>query len=112
MVEFMYTKEYSDGTEERGSEGVSKFENAGVRAINQGNGHTYKPVEFIQPQTQTTGLDRPAATQVHPLCATALAMTTEILLRNVCVNAIADYYDIPQLKQLANTKIQHILKTS
>jgi hypothetical protein len=39
-------------------------------------------------------------------------MTTEILLRNVRVNAIADYYDIPQLKQLANTKIQHLLKTS
>jgi hypothetical protein len=39
-------------------------------------------------------------------------MTTEILLRNVRVNAIADYYDIPRLKQLANTKIQHVLKTS
>jgi hypothetical protein len=37
---------------------------------------------------------------------------TEILLRNVRVNAIADYYDIPQLKQLANTKIQHVLETS
>jgi hypothetical protein len=33
-------------------------------------------------------------------------MTTKILLRSVCVNVIADYYDIPQLKQLANTKIQ------
>jgi hypothetical protein len=39
-------------------------------------------------------------------------MTTEILLRNVRANAIADYYDIPQLKQLANTKIQHVLDTS
>jgi len=39
-------------------------------------------------------------------------MTTEILLRNVRVNAIADYYDILRLKQLVNTKIQHVLKTS
>jgi hypothetical protein len=112
MVEFMYTKEYSDGAEERGSEGVSKSENARVRTINQGNGHTYKLVEFVQPQTQTTGLDLPALTQVHSLCTTAPAMTTEILLRNVRVNAIADYYDMPHLKQLANTKIQHILETS
>ena len=51
-------------------------------------------------------------TQVDPLCATTPAMTTEILLRNVRVNAIADYYDILRLKQLVNTKIQHVLKTS
>ena len=50
MVEFMYTKEYNDGVEERGSEGVSESENVGVRTLNQGNGHTYKLVEFIQPQ--------------------------------------------------------------
>jgi len=35
-----------------------------------------------------------------------------MLLRNVHVNAIADYYDIPQLRQLANTKIQSLLETS
>jgi hypothetical protein len=38
--------------------------------------------------------------------------TANITLRHVYVNAIADYYDIPQLKELANTKIQHILGTS
>jgi len=48
MVEFMYTKEYNDGTEERGSEGVSESENAGVRTLKQDNGHAYKLVEFIQ----------------------------------------------------------------
>jgi hypothetical protein len=35
----------------------------------------------------------------------------EIML-HVRVNAIADYYDIPQLRQLANTKIQHVLDTA
>jgi hypothetical protein len=69
-------------------------------------------VEPIQPQTQTIELDLPTSTQVNPLCATTPATTTEILLCNVRVNAIADYYDIPQLKQLANTKIQHVLETS
>ena len=38
--------------------------------------------------------------------------TTNITLHHVHVNAIADYYNIPQLKELANTKIQYILKTS
>jgi len=38
--------------------------------------------------------------------------TANITLRHVHVNAIADYYNIPQLKELANTKIQHILGTS
>ena len=39
-------------------------------------------------------------------------MAAEILLCHVHVNAIADYYDIPLLKQLANTKIQHVLETA
>ncbi|KAH8663696.1 BTB/POZ protein [Tricladium varicosporioides] len=38
--------------------------------------------------------------------------TTEILLCHVHMNAIADYYDIPQLKQLANTKIQPLLENT
>jgi hypothetical protein len=38
------------------------------------------------------------------------ARTAEILLGHVRVNTIADYYDIPQLKELANTKIQHIIE--
>jgi hypothetical protein len=109
MVEFMNTKEYSDGAEERRSEGVSESENAGVKTLDQDNERAYKLVEFIQPQTQTTELDLPASTQVDPLCATTPAMTTEILLSNV---RVADYYDIPQLKQLANMKIQRVLETS
>jgi hypothetical protein len=40
------------------------------------------------------------------------ASAEEILLRHVHVNAIADYYDIPPLKELANTKIKHLLETS
>jgi hypothetical protein len=43
---------------------------------------------------------------------TTKARTAEILLGHVRVNAIADYYDIPQLKELANTKIQHIIETN
>ena len=42
----------------------------------------------------------------------AKARTAEILVGHVRVNAIADYYDIPQLKELANTKIQHIIETN
>ena len=38
------------------------------------------------------------------------ARTAEILLGHVGVNAVADYYDIPQLKELVNTKIQHIIE--
>jgi len=38
--------------------------------------------------------------------------TADITLYHICVNAIADYYNIPQLKELANIKIQHILETS
>ena len=40
------------------------------------------------------------------------ASTAEVLLGHVRVNAVADYYDIPQLKELANTKIQHIIETN
>ena len=34
----------------------------------------------------------------------------EIMLRHVRVNAIADDYDISELKRLANAKIQHIFE--
>jgi hypothetical protein len=40
------------------------------------------------------------------------AGTAEILLGHVRVNAVADYYDIPQLKELTNTKIRHIIETN
>jgi len=42
----------------------------------------------------------------------AKAGTAETLLGHVRVNAVADYYDIPQLKELANTKIRHIIQTN
>ena len=42
----------------------------------------------------------------------AKAGTAETLLGHVRVNAVADYYDIPQLKELANTKIRHIIETN
>ncbi|OCK99066.1 uncharacterized protein K441DRAFT_541126, partial [Cenococcum geophilum 1.58] len=37
--------------------------------------------------------------------------TAYIILRHVYINIIADYYNIPQLKELANIKIQYILGT-
>ena len=43
---------------------------------------------------------------------TTKARTAEILLGHIRVSVIADYYDIPQLKKLANTKIQHIIETN
>lgn len=42
----------------------------------------------------------------------AKAGTAEILLGCVRVNAVTDYYDIPQLKELMNMKIQHITETN
>ncbi len=36
----------------------------------------------------------------------------DVLLCHVHVNAIADYYDVPQLVRLANSRIQHILQTN
>ncbi|KAH7317410.1 hypothetical protein BKA65DRAFT_466379 [Rhexocercosporidium sp. MPI-PUGE-AT-0058] len=81
MIEFMYTKEYDDGMEKRGSEDVDSS-------------------------------NLPASTHVDSLCAITPAMTTEMVLHHVRVNAIADYYDIPLLKQLANTKIQRLLETT
>src|SRR5947207_4863159 len=40
------------------------------------------------------------------------AGSAEILLGHVRVNAVADYYDISQLKELANTEIKHIIETN
>ena len=48
----------------------------------------------------------------HNLGTATQPTTNEIVLHHVHVNAIADYYDIPQLKQLVKTKIQNVLKTS
>ena len=42
MVEFMYTREYDGGVEERGSdssEGLSRSENAGVGTLIKSKGH-------------------------------------------------------------------------
>jgi len=39
-------------------------------------------------------------------------ITADITLYHVCINAIANYYNIPQLKELINIKIQYILGTS
>ena len=38
--------------------------------------------------------------------------TANITLYYIHVNAIANYYNIPQLKKFVNIKIQYILKTS
>jgi hypothetical protein len=35
----------------------------------------------------------------------------QLLLPHICVNAIADYYDVKGLRQHANAKISHILET-
>jgi len=38
--------------------------------------------------------------------------TAYITLHHIYINAIANYYNIPQLKELINIKIQYILETS
>jgi len=99
MVVFMYGEDYDDNTKEGGLESVFEPENAEVGIFNLFN---------------QDGEDSllPTSTPFNPLPPTTLPMTTEILLRHIKVNAIADYYDIPQLKQLADTKIQNILETN
>ena len=75
-----------------------------VRTLNQGNGHAYELVEFVQPQT--TELDLTASIQVDPLCATTSAMTTEILLRNVApVAALGENFIPPPATALTLTTL-------
>ena len=49
---------------------------------------------------------------IDSLLAETATVTTDLLLRHVRVNAIADYYDIPPLRQLATTRFQHVLETN
>ena len=52
----------------------------------------------------------PTSARCDPLLV--ITPTNKILIRHVRVNAIADYYDIPQLKKLVNTKLQNVLETN
>lgn len=97
MVVFMYGEDYGDDAKERGLENVLEPENAEVGIVNQDG-------------DESSSL--PTSTPPNPLLPTTLPTTTEILLHHVKVNAIADYYDMPPLKQLANAKIQNILETN
>ncbi|KAF4632577.1 hypothetical protein G7Y89_g5550 [Cudoniella acicularis] len=92
MVVFMYGEDYDEDTRERGLDSVFEPKNEEVGIVNQDN----------------EGSSLLTSTPFNLL----LPMTTEILLRHIKVNAIADYYDIPQLKRLANTKIQNFLETN
>ena len=54
----------------------------------------------------------PTSTSLQQPFSTELPLSATILLRHVNTNAIADYYDIPPLRNHANTKIQNLLKTN
>ncbi|KAJ4195507.1 hypothetical protein NW759_016441 [Fusarium solani] len=88
MVTFMYTEEYEVGS------------------INETSGSAIShETEVSQPEVSITELHLPPQ-QLDRVDV------TEALLRHVRVNAIADYYDIPKLTQLANSKIRCLLGDS
>ncbi|RDL31410.1 uncharacterized protein BP5553_09619 [Venustampulla echinocandica] len=91
MVAFMYMKDYDLDAEERQLESVFEPDNTTVGAIDQDD----KDDSSLPPST--------------PLDSHLTAPPGVILLGHVQVNAIADYYNVPLLKELANTKIQRIL---
>jgi len=65
------------------------------------------PASFFpgQPDSDTNGLHSRARQQ-------PVAKEPDALLCHVRVNAIADYYDVPELNRLTTSRIQHILKNN
>jgi hypothetical protein len=88
MVEFLFTKSYGNPTQ-RKSEDLKECLGPGRQSAVRDAFERYRNL------FDSSGLPLPTMTK---------AGTAEILLGHVRVNAVADYYDIPQLKELANTK--------
>ncbi|KAM5354579.1 hypothetical protein ACJ41O_001226 [Fusarium nematophilum] len=84
MVEFMYTEEYEIGSVKETTDHETEASRAEVNVTERNPPH-----------------QQPEWTEV-----------TEALLCHVCMNAIADYYNVPKLTQLANSKIQCTLRDS
>ncbi|KAF3479509.1 uncharacterized protein GIQ15_06485 [Arthroderma uncinatum] len=94
MINFLYTKTY----EVKLSEGQVKNlgQTSGTKFTNGDGG--YIPIKYV------AGYQRPQAKQIKK------GQMAAIILCHVEVNAIADYYDIPSLRDLANDNIKYILK--
>jgi hypothetical protein len=112
MIEFLYTKKYDDDVEERISTDLAGVEPEGQIAsvsllVKPDGGDTANANANDEDASNP-----PLSKNIGPSRAATQAMTTAILLRHVQVNAIADYYNIPELKQLSNTKIKHCLETT
>lgn len=98
MIQFMYKKDYDNDGEEQGSN-IASIETLGQEVAQLDDANASLPSKL-----DNSGGDNKDTT-TRPT-------TANIILHHVRVNAIADYFNIPQLKELANTKIQHILGTN
>lgn len=99
MIQFMYKGDYDNGGEEQGSIASVETLDQELEIAQLDDADTSSPSKL----DNSSGYNKDTITR---------PTTANITLRHVHVNAIADYYNIPQLKELANTKIQHILGTS
>jgi hypothetical protein len=102
MIDFLYTQKYDNGSTGSEPNGKSSLTDE-INNVTTSNDLPDKADNHVAfepspaPTTETSS-DADAATQE--------------LIRHVLVNSIADYYDIPALKDLANEKIRLVLDTS
>ena len=105
MINFLYTHTYYDSTQ-AGPDDISLFEANSQQEIEL-------QIQHLDLQTdtyQTTSQIVPKADEETDEVMRATALKS--LLFHVKINSIADYYDIPELRRCANTKVQNVLNTS
>ena len=106
MINFLYTHTYYDSTQ-AGPDDISLLEADSQREVEP---QVQNPQQTeLQSQTQTLPeIEDDIEFEDDISDATAL----KSLLFHVRMNSIADYYDIPELRQCASTEAQNILNTS
>ena len=123
MLDFMYKGEYEDGARHILDDGDG---------LAEGTWEILDPFLYLDSNLSKYGYlvekkfnDLPAASSdvedretaddastTAQLEVTNSTMMKDMILRNMRVNSIADYYDIPSLKRCANTKIEGIIKAT
>lgn len=137
MLDFMYTGEYDDGErQELDAVYTSRNGKCAISRTSRFRSISPKPGNLAETnldETLISSLSSPSAQQPDdnvtddnvaddnaadddtsgiPSLETKTMAMKQTLLRNVQVNAIADYYDVSPLKEHANTKIKKILETT
>jgi hypothetical protein len=105
MINFLYTHTYYDSTQ-AGPDDISLFEANSQQEVEL-------PIQHLELQAnahQTTSQIVPKADEETDEVMRATALKS--LLFHIKINSIADYYDIPELRRCANTKVQNVLNTS